>query len=226
MKAMILAAGRGTRMAPLTDHCPKPLLPLAGKPLIQHHIEKLVAAGITELVINHAWLGHMLEEALGDGAALGARIQWSPEAEALETGGGIAHALPLLGADPFLLVNGDVWTDWNYADALQAELGTDLACLWLVDNPDHNPSGDFVLRNTRVRNPQQSAFAQSPRLTFSGLSVLHPALFHDCPAGAFPLAPLLRHAMDSDQVSGQQLSGRWVDVGTPQRLTQLEQSLL
>ena len=226
MKAMILAAGRGTRMAPLTDHCPKPLLPLAGKPLIQHHIEKLVAAGITDLVINHAWLGHMLEQEFGDGAALGARIQWSPEAVALETGGGIANALPLLGDQPFLLVNGDVWTDWNYASAAEVSLGSDLAHLWLVTNPDHNPNGDFVLHNGRVRNPQQADFAQAPRLTFSGLSLLHPALFNGCAAGAFPLAPLLRHAMDNDQVSGQQLSGRWVDVGTPQRLADLEQSLL
>jgi len=135
MKAMILAAGRGTRMAPLTDNCPKPLLPLAGKALIVHHIEKLVAAGITELVINHAWLGHMLEQQLGDGSAFGAQIQYSPEASALETGGGILQALPLLtatGQEPFLLVNGDVWTDWDYQQALQVSLANDLAHLWLA----------------------------------------------------------------------------------------------
>lgn len=224
MKAMILAAGRGTRMAPLTDHCPKPLLALAGKPLIQHHIEKLAAAGITELVINHAWLGHMLEQQLGDGRALGVHIQWSPEAEALETGGGIAKALPLLGSEPFLLVNGDVWTDWSYAGVRDMTLGNDLAYLWLVANPQHNPNGDFVLQQGRVLNPVQQP--QSPRLTFSGLSILHPQLFRDSGPGAFPLAPLLRQAMDEQRVAGSELNCRWVDVGTPQRLQQLEQTLL
>lgn len=223
MKAMILAAGRGTRMAPLTDHCPKPLLPLAGKPLIQHHIEKLAAAGITELVINHAWLGQMLEQQLGDGRALGVHIQWSPESEALETGGGIANALPLLGDQPFLLVNGDVWTDWSYAGVPDMALGQDLAHLWLVDNPEHNPGGDFILQQGRVLNPQQNPHA--PRLTFSGLSLLHPQLFANTTPGAFPLAPLLRQAMDEQRVAGSELSGRWVDVGTPQRLQQLEQEL-
>ncbi|WP_430461560.1 N-acetylmuramate alpha-1-phosphate uridylyltransferase MurU [Thalassolituus sp. LLYu03] len=225
MKAMILAAGRGTRMAPLTDHCPKPLLPLAGKPLIVHHIEKLVAAGITDLVINHAWLGGMLEERLGDGSAFGASVQWSPEPQALETGGGIANALPLLGDEPFLLVNGDVWTDWSYASVHRVSLGADLAHLWLVDNPQHNPNGDFVLDGARVRNPQQEAVAHAPRLTFSGISLLHPQLFAGCPAGAFPLAPLLRLAMDNDSVGGERIAGRWVDVGTPQRLHELEQYL-
>ncbi|TVV45713.1 N-acetylmuramate alpha-1-phosphate uridylyltransferase MurU [Thalassolituus sp. C2-1] len=225
MKAMILAAGRGTRMAPLTDNCPKPLLPLAGKALIVHHIEKLVAAGITGLVINHAWRGHMLEQQLGDGSAFGAQIQYSPEASALETGGGILQALPLLtatGQEPFLLVNGDVWTDWDYRQALQVSLANDLAHLWLVDNPDHNPAGDFALRDGRVLS---GGNIHHDRLTFSGLSVLRPQLFDAQEAGAFPLAPLLRRAMDAGRVGGTHLRQRWVDVGTPQRLAELDDYL-
>jgi MurNAc alpha-1-phosphate uridylyltransferase len=206
MKAMILAAGRGTRMAPLTDHMPKPLIPLAGKPLIVHHIEKLAAAGFTELVINHAYLGHMLEDALGDGRQWGVSIRYSAEKEALETAGGIVNALPLLGDEPFLLVNGDVWSDWDYRVARQITLADNLAHLWLVDNPDHNPRGDFILRDGRVINP--------------------PELTDDAPAGAYPLAPLLRQAMDQQRVTGSYMQARWVDVGTPQRLQSLEQSLL
>ncbi len=225
MKAMILAAGRGTRMAPLTDHCPKPLLPLAGKPLIVHHIEKLVAAGMTDLVINHAYLGSMIEQQLGDGAAFAARIQYSAEADALETGGGIFNALPLLTDngrrhEPFLLVNGDVWTDWDYTGGTLND--GELAHLWLVDNPSHNLGGDFALRGQRVLN---EAPADAQRLTFSGLSLLHPDLFRGCQAGAFPLAPLLRQAMDRGLVSGEHLQAQWVDVGTPQRLAQLQQQL-
>ncbi|MCA6064237.1 N-acetylmuramate alpha-1-phosphate uridylyltransferase MurU [Thalassolituus marinus] len=225
MKAMILAAGRGTRMAPLTDHMPKPLIPLAGKPLIVHHIEKLAAAGFTELVINHAYLGHMLEEALGDGSQWGVSIRYSAEAEALETAGGIVNALPLLGDKPFLLVNGDVWSDWDYRAALDITLADNLAHLWLVDNPDHNPHGDFVLRDGLVLNPVTLA-DDSPRLTFSGMSIIAPALLHSCPAGAYPLAPLLRQAMDQQRVTGSRMQAQWVDVGTPQRLQLLEQSLL
>ncbi len=225
MKAMILAAGRGTRMAPLTDNCPKPLLPLAGKPLIVHHIEKLVAAGVTELVINYAWLGHMLEQQLGDGSDFGAQIQYSPEASALETGGGILQALSLLttvGQEPFLLVNGDVWTDWDYAEAQAPELGEDLAHLWLVDNPDHNPAGDFALHEGRVLSEGN---IHHDCLTFSGLSLLRPELFDAQVAGAFPLAPLLRRAMDDGRVGGTHLRQRWVDVGTPQRLAELDDYL-
>ncbi len=228
MKAMILAAGRGTRMAPLTDHCPKPLLPLAGKPLIVHHIEKLVAAGIHEIVINHAWLGQMIEEALGDGRQWGAEIQYSAEAQALETAGGIIQALPLLGPDPFLLVNGDVWTCWDYRDAAEIALNNDLACLWLVNNPPQHPSGDFMLQQGRVLNPLNPLVSEHAgvRYTFSGLSILHPQLFAGLPAGVLPLAPLLRAAMDNNRVAGQLLTDAWVDVGTPERLQQLEQRLL
>ncbi|WP_221800822.1 N-acetylmuramate alpha-1-phosphate uridylyltransferase MurU [Oceanobacter mangrovi] len=226
MKAMILAAGRGQRMAPLTDHCPKPLLPLAGKPLIVHHIEKLAAAGITELVINHAWLGDMIEAALGDGSRWGVSIRYSAEAEALETAGGIIQALPLLGDEPFLLINGDVWTDWNYHTALQylAALMADhglQAWLWLVENPEHNPAGDFALQQQRVL-PE----AGEQGLTFAGISLIKPALLAQLPAGKRPLAPVLRQAMAAGKVGGAELQARWVDVGTPQRLQQLEQVLI
>ncbi len=218
--AMILAAGRGERMRPLTDHTPKPLLPVACKPLIVWHIERLVAAGVEELVINHAHLGARIEAALGDGRQWGARIRYSPEGEgtALETGGGIQRALPLLGEQPFLVVNGDVWCDVGFASLGLA--GNDLAQLVLVDNPDHHPAGDFHLSsNGRV------SVQGAPRLTFSGIGVYHPALFRDCAPGAFPLAPLLRAAMATGQVSGVRHGGLWVDVGTPQRLAALDQRL-
>ncbi len=219
MKAMILAAGRGTRMAPLTDTCPKPLIPLCGKPLIVHHLEKLAAAGIKEVVINHAWLGEQIEQHLGDGSAWGLTIQYSAETDALETGGGVYQALPLLGAAPFLLINGDVWTDWDYTEAAQYELnGSDLGCLWLVNNPDHNPQGDFALLAGRVIN--------EPQLTFSGVSVLKPELWASASAGAYPLAPMLREAMTTDRLAGQLMNGHWVDVGTPERLKTLEIDLL
>ncbi len=237
MKAMILAAGRGTRMAPLTDQCPKPLLPLAGKSLIVHHIEKLVAAGFTELVINHAYLGHKIEQQLGDGRAFGAQIQYSAESEALETGGGILKALPMLsgaeGNEPFLLVNGDVWTDWDYRSAAEVTLNSSLGYLWLGGNPEHNPDGDFILQDGKVINPlaqdvsraQQNSHNTTMKLTFSGISILHPQLFRDCTPGKFPLAPLLREAMDNGRMLGEQLSNDWVDVGTPQRLAELEARL-
>ncbi|WP_369857022.1 N-acetylmuramate alpha-1-phosphate uridylyltransferase MurU [Candidatus Thalassolituus haligoni] len=225
MKAMILAAGRGQRMAPLTDHCPKPLLPLAGKPLIVHHIEKLVAAGITELVINHAWLGDMLETQLQDGQQWGATIRYSAEAIALETAGGVRQALPLLGDQPFLLVNGDVWTDWDYQEAVRTlssgvlDDGT-LAWLWLTDNPLHNPAGDFSLDGTEV-----AAEAGDQGLTFTGISLIHPDLLAGISMGKQALAPILRQAMARKQVKGCLLNGCWTDVGTPQRLAELEQQL-
>jgi len=229
-KAMILAAGRGQRMAPLTDNCPKPLLPLAGKPLIEYHIDKLAAAGFTELVINHAWLGHMIEAALGDGERFGVAIRYSAEAQALETAGGMLNALPLLAdADgqesPFLLINGDVWTDWDYQQALallqQGMPGDDCdALLWLVDNPSHNPGGDFELRDGRVL-PE----AGQHGLTFSGISLIHPRLLSGLQPGKRALAPVLRDAMTAGRVSGLYLDRPWVDVGTPERLAELEQQL-
>ncbi|WP_075878784.1 N-acetylmuramate alpha-1-phosphate uridylyltransferase MurU [Vreelandella massiliensis] len=217
MKAMILAAGLGKRMRPLTDTCPKPLLPVAGKPLIVHHLERLKRAGFEEVVINVSYRGEQIITALGDGQALGLRLHFSQEETPLETGGGIRQALPLLGETPFLLVNGDVWCE---AFPRQLTLADgDLAHLMLVDNPDHHPGGDFALHNGRVRAEGE------PKLTFSGLSVMHPALVAEHAPGAFALAPLLKAAMASDRVSGEHFRGRWVDVGTPERLKRLDQAL-
>lgn len=214
MKAMILAAGRGERMRPLTDQVPKPLLEAGGKPLIVHHIERLVAAGFHELVINHGHLGDQLAAALGDGARWGVQIQYSPEAPALETGGGIFRALPYLGPGPFLVINGDIWTDMAFA-GLRLERGQ-LAHLILVDNPPHHPLGDFALADGLV-------LAQGePRLTFSGIGLYHPDLFRDCQPGPFPLAPLLRTAMARSRVTGERHAGIWLDIGTPERLRELD----
>jgi N-acetyl-alpha-D-muramate 1-phosphate uridylyltransferase len=220
MKAMILAAGRGERMRPLTDQIPKPLLMVAGKPLIQWHIEALQAAGITDIIINHAWLGERIEEQLGDGAQFGVRIVYSPEGEqALETGGGIFRALPLLQSEDeaFLVINGDVVTDIDFRQLPRHIDG--LAHLLLVPNPAHHPGGDFVLMGEKVSD------SGTPRLTYSGVGIYRPQLFNGCEPGVFALAPLLRRAMASDAVSGQLHQGRWLDVGTVQRL-QLAREML
>jgi MurNAc alpha-1-phosphate uridylyltransferase len=224
MRAMILAAGRGERMRPLTDSCPKPLLRAGGKPLVVWHLERLRAAGFTEIVINHAHLGPMIEAALGDGRAFGVRIRYSPEAEALETAGGIVQALALLGDAPFLALNGDVFCDAELAPLRDAGAGLsadgDLAHLLMVPNPAHHPAGDFRLDGTRLRAGGE------PCVTFSGFGVYHPALF----AGLVPgekarLAPLLREAMAKGMVSGALHRGYWLDVGTPQRLIELDHHL-
>jgi len=215
MKAMILAAGRGERMRPLTDHTPKPLLQVRGRPLIEYHIHALAAAGMRELVINHAHLGEQIVAALGDGRRFGVRIHYSPESPALETGGGIFRALSLLGDAPFVVVNGDVWTDYAFARLPREPEG--LAHLVLVDNPPHHPEGDFALREGRVHAQGES------KLTFSGIGVYRPQLFSDCRPGAFPLAPLLRAAMARAQVSGEHHDGIWCDVGTPERLRALDE---
>jgi MurNAc alpha-1-phosphate uridylyltransferase len=211
MKAMLLAAGRGERMRPLTDHTPKPLLRVAGQTLIGRHIEALARAGIYELVVNHAHLGAQLIAALGDGSDYGVHIDYAAEPPgALETGGGIFNALPLLGEAPFLVVNADIWTDFDFAALPQQP--ESLAHLVLVDNPAHHPQGDFALENGRVRDDGPA------RLTFSGIGVYGPALFTGSPPGPFPLAPLLRRAMASGQVSGERHAGAWYDIGTPERL--------
>ena len=219
MKAMILAAGKGERLRPLTLHTPKPLVPVAGVPLIEYHLRALAAAGITEVVINHAWLGQQIEDHLGDGARFGVHIRYSAENEPLETGGGIFRALPLLGREPFVLVNGDIWTDYCFT-ALPSRLAG-LAHLVLVDNPAHHPEGDFVLQDGQVLGSS----AGLPSLTYSGLAVLSPQLFAGCVEGAFKLTPLLRQAMDAGQVSGEHYQGHWVDVGTHERLAEVEQLL-
>jgi N-acetyl-alpha-D-muramate 1-phosphate uridylyltransferase len=217
MKAMILAAGRGNRMRPLTDHTPKPLLEAGGRPLIQHHLERLAAAGIRDVVINHAHLGDQIETRLGDGGRFGLRIRYSHEKTALETGGGIFKALPLLGSEPFLVINGDIWTDWDPAGARLDE--SDLAHLVLVENPPHHPSGDFGLSEGRI-HPDGN-----PRLTFSGIGVYSPALFDGCRPEAFALAPLLRRAMLEGRVGGERHGGHWFDIGTPERLAELDRFL-
>ena len=217
MKAMFLPAGRGERVRPLPDLLPKPLLAVGGKPLIVHHIEKLKSAGVTELVINHAWLGHKLVEVLGDGSALGVTIHWSAEESALETAGGIVQALPLLGADPFLVINGDTWLDLDYHTLVSQPLGDDLAHLWLVPNPPQHPSGDFALQGGRVMD--------TPAFTFSGVGLYDPAAFAGLAGGARKLAPLLRDWMAQGRVGGSLLAGEWRDIGTVDRLRELDDQL-
>jgi MurNAc alpha-1-phosphate uridylyltransferase len=226
--AMILAAGRGERMRPLTDHTPKPLLQVGGKPLIVWHIERLRAAGFTHIVINHAHLGQQIEDALGNGAALGVSIEYSREVSALETAGGIATALPLIDAEVFTVVNGDIYCEYDFSRLAEpmARLaaGHDQAHLVLVDNPPQHPNGDFVLDDGRVTNSPLAAH-RSP-LTFSGIGVYHRALFDRTPTGEkAPLAPLLRQAIDAGRISGEHFGGRWVDVGTPARLAALDEEL-
>lgn len=214
--AMVLAAGRGERMRPLTDTTPKPLLQVGAEPLIGWHLRRLAAAGVRRVVVNHAHLGAQIEARLGDGAAWGVQLAYSAEPRALETAGGIATALPLLGEGPFMVVNGDVYTDYPFARLLarapQLDADGVLAHLVLVANPEHNPKGDFALdADGRVHD--------APGLTFSGIGVYHPALFADTPAHVpAKLAPLLRAAMARGQVSGECWDGQWLDVGTPARL--------
>lgn len=215
MKAMILCAGRGERMRPLTDSVPKPLLPVAGKPLVQYHLEKLAAAGVTEIVINHAWLGEQIEAALGDGSQCGINIHYSAEGEALETAGGIIKALPLLGENPFIVVNGDVWCDYPFEKLLARR--PEKAHLVLVANPEHNSQGDFALAEDGLLLDQGEK-----KLTFSGISVMNPQLFFGLDADKMALAPLLRQAIAQQQVSGELYPGDWVDVGTPERLQVLD----
>lgn len=226
MHAMILAAGRGERMRPLTDSMPKPLIPVAGKPLIVWHLEKLAEAGILDVVINHAWLGQQLEAYLGTGTTWGLNIQYSPETTALETAGGIATALPKLGQDPFLVINGDIWCDWPVGQAQtlvdEVKANSTLAWLLLVANPEHHPGGDFSLTATGlIENTGTN------KLTFSGIGIYHPDLFKHTPPGMpAKLAPLLRTAISAHKVAGACHAGKWVDVGTPERLAALNSTLV
>ena len=218
MKAMILAAGRGERMRPLTDHTPKPLLPVGGKPLIVWHLERLANAGFKEVVINHAHLGQQIEQTLGYGSDWGLSIKYSRETSALETAGGIANALPLLGEAAFLVVNGDVFTEIDFG-ALQL-VWPNLAHLVMVDNPLQHPDGDFGLDSGKV------ADQGNHKLTFSGVGIYHPALFVDVKRGqAAKLAPLLRDAMAKGLVTGEHYQGVWHDIGTPERLSFLDKQL-
>lgn len=224
MKAFILAAGRGERMRPLTDHTPKPLLVVGGKPLIVWHLERLAAAGFKEIVINHAHLGALIEQTLGDGAQWGLRIQYSPEPPgALETAGGIASALPLLGDEPFLVVNGDVYCDFDFGRffRLTAEGWQPAAHLAMVENPAHHTGGDFSLDGEHViyANGEQT-------LTYAGIGIFSPSFFVGVQSGTvMKLRPLLDAAIATGTLTGERFAGRWVDVGTPQRLAELDQEL-
>jgi MurNAc alpha-1-phosphate uridylyltransferase len=221
MKAMILAAGRGDRLRPLTDRTPKPLLDVGGETLIAIHLRRLADAGLTEVVVNLGWLGDRIAEALGDGASLGVRIRYSREGwPALETGGGIRQALPMLGPGPFLVVNGDVWTDVAVSGL---RLPTDsLAHLVMVPNPAHNPGGDFRLHGGRLLALDDAAGVP---LTYSGIALFRPALFEPESPGRFPLAPLLSRAIGLGLATGVRHDGEWDDVGTPERLAALRERL-
>lgn len=233
MKAMIFAAGRGERMRPLTDRCPKPLLKVRGRPLIVWHILNLVRAGITDIVINHAHLGHLIEETLGDGSQFGASLSYSPEGTALETAGGIALARRLLGDEPFVALAADVYCPhfdfeqvknvledndvWGNPHPIDQR---DVAWLYLVKNPAHNPKGDFALHSFSIANEGE------PRYTFSGIGVYRPSMFDAITAGeTAKLAPLLREYAARGQVGGELYRGEWTDVGTPERLEQLNAPL-
>ena len=214
MRAMILAAGRGERLRPLTDRLPKPLVEVGGRPLIEHHLQRLAAAGFREIVINISHLGDMISDALGDGSRFGLGIEYSREPQgALETGGGIFQALDRLGPGPFAVINGDIFADYSLA-RLRA-VKCDSAHLVLVPNPDHNPGGDFALEGARIRNSGERMG------TFSGISVYHPRLFDGCAPGRFSVVPILRKAIDDRVVTGEWHRGTWSDVGTPERLEAL-----
>jgi MurNAc alpha-1-phosphate uridylyltransferase len=217
---MVLAAGRGERMRPLTDAAPKPLLPVGGKRLIEYHLDNLARAGFRQIVINTAWLGDMIEQALGSGERYGLAITYSHERpEALETGGGIFRALPLLGSAPFLLVNGDVWTDIDFGSLRRDPPAGSLAHLVLVPNPPQHPRGDFVLAEGLVSE------GEGTRHTYSGIGIYRPELFAGCEPGKFPLLPLLRRAIAARRLSGELHGGRWHDIGTVERLNALDAEL-
>jgi len=218
MRAIVLAAGRGERMRPLTDGVPKPLLEVGGRALIEYHLHALAAAGVRQVVVNLSWLGERIRAVLGDGSGYGLQISYSEEGPVpLETGGGIERALPLLGEGAFLVVNGDVWTDQSFA-ALEAPPDS-LAHLLLVANPAHHPRGDFAL------GPDGRIGREGDRLTYAGIGLIDPALFAGCAPGRFPLKPLLDRALEAGRLTGQRLEGHWIDVGTPARLAELDARL-
>jgi MurNAc alpha-1-phosphate uridylyltransferase len=221
MRAMILAAGRGERMRPLTDRTPKPLLPVAGKPMIQYHLEALAAAGIRDIVINLAWLGQQIRASIGDGSQFGVRVQYSDEGDAaLETGGGVFQALPFLagpsGTDSFVVVSGDVWTEYPLGDVITKLAAADMAHFVLVPNPDFHARGDFGLADGRLTDSGE-------RYTYANIGVLHPEFFAGCQPGKFPLAPLMFDWIRKNRVSGELFRGVWHNVGTPQQLQQIDQ---
>ena len=218
MKAMILAAGRGERLRPLTDETPKPLIKVAGKSLIEYHLENLARAGFKEIIINTAWLAEKVHQQLGDGSKYGVTIRYSDEGKALETAGGIIHALPLLGDEPFLVVNGDIWCDLDFS-TLEELKPSAQAHLILINNPEHNPSGDFALQKGLIEN------AGKPMHTYSGIGIYSPEFFERQKLGTLPLAPILRKKCEASLISGELYNGMWTDVGTIQRLDELEKQL-
>jgi MurNAc alpha-1-phosphate uridylyltransferase len=232
MKAMILAAGRGERMRPLTDDLPKPLLCVGGKSLLEWHLGALARAGFREVVINHAYLGAKIPAALGDGARFGLQIRYSAEGDIpLETAGGIFNALPLLGSEPFLVVNGDVWTDFDFARLPPLDVEA-LASLILVPNPPQHPKGDFALQSNSlgsldiIADPVRLAAPDcATRYTYSGIGIYRPTFFEGCTPGRFPLLPLLRRAAAVGRLRGRIYDGFWSDVGTPERLRDLDDRL-
>jgi MurNAc alpha-1-phosphate uridylyltransferase len=221
MKAIILSAGRGERMQPLTNCTPKPLLEVGGKSLIEHTIKTLVNAGINNIVINYAHLGEQFPSKLGDGSRYNATIEYSNEQDGrLETAGGIVKALPLLGEDPFLVVNGDIWTDYPFRELEKAKLNSKILChLVLVNNPEHNPKGDFSLASGLLSQAEQKKF------TYSGIGIYHPSLFTNLKLEPKPLKPILLAAIADQQVSGEVYSGQWFDIGTVERLNALSNHL-
>ena len=216
--AMILAAGRGERLRPLTDTCPKPMVKLGGKPLLEYHVLKLVEAGFERVVINHAWLGEQIESYFGDGRHFGIEICYSPEQMALETGGGINQALPLLGKDPFFVVNGDIYAEYPF-DHLPTLADQDIGHLLLVHNPSYHEQGDFSLDGDRIMPRYELAY------TFSGMAIYRPSMFQDAPSGAFPLPQLWRPWIEKCQLSGSVVTDFWSDIGTIERLEQAQQYL-
>lgn len=219
MKAFILAAGRGERMRPLTDKTPKPLLKIRGEPIIVHTIRRLCLAGVSELVINVSYLADQIEAELGNGSNWGAEIKYSRELVALETAGGVVQALPLLGDAPFILVNGDIWTDFDFTQLRNRQLKNSLGHLVMVENPAHNPGGDFFLGGEKL------SLEEGERLTYSGIGLYSPKLFVELAPGKRPLAPILRQAISNSQLSAEIFTGSWEDIGTPERLEQLNQKL-
>ncbi len=222
---MILAAGRGERMRPLTDSTPKPLLKVAGCSLIEHHIKALYRAGIRDIVINHAWLGEQIEAAFGDGQQFGLHIQYSAEEVALETAGGIRHAMPLLGNQPFLVINADIWTDFPLIQLINSAKKHFSHSFWahllLVPNPAHHLSGDFQLREESALVYENGMYPNLPSYTFSGMGIYHPKIFHFLGEGKQALGPLLRSMIQEQHVSGEIYCGDWFDIGSPQRLQEI-----
>jgi MurNAc alpha-1-phosphate uridylyltransferase len=217
---MILAAGKGERMRPLTDTTPKPLLSVAGKPLLEYHLDKLVGAGFRELVINVSWLGQQIEDFVGDGSRWDCEVSYSREPEPLETAGGIVQALPLLGEEPFLLINGDIWIDYPLPALAATDLAHgSLAHLVLVDNPAHHAGGDFLLGANGSLSIREGAAAA---FTYSGLAIYHPLFFRDLAPGKLPLRPVLEQGMGRRCVTGEYFAGNWLDLGTPERLAELD----